>query len=175
MNGHRLGPKRLLCKLAKTPKEKEPIPVSAGKATSDDSPRARPVSTSNTARGSSTASSVSLTVTVSSSRTLPSVSRSSSTPNLPSNNPRPYAKASNSSAQRKHSSTNLYITGLQPSDTERTFNSPFTFFFQCVICHLVLHGFPRTPQKFSNLMAFWWLAFFSGLLPPFFFFSVFSC
>lgn len=40
MDGHRLGAKRLLCKLANSAKSKDMVPVSEGKASSDESPRA---------------------------------------------------------------------------------------------------------------------------------------
>lgn len=137
MDGHKISTKRLLCKLANFPKEKETIPeVSAGKATSDDSPRpqpgrpTRPSRTTNDRRAaaghrptntSPTRTSEQLPIsTLSSSRSLPGVSRSSSTPNLPSAPSSAKNKPGSLVSSPRRLSTNLYIKSLLPSDTEGT-------------------------------------------------------
>lgn len=112
MDGHRVGAKRLLCKLANSPKEKEAIPVNPGKASSDEPPRQ--TNKKPTLRHASYP-------------ILPQAS-SSYAPNPPrdpvlrptSSPPAPLRTSTSSILQVKQPSTNLYIKSLLPNDTEGT-------------------------------------------------------
>lgn len=137
MDGHRIGTKKLLCKLANSPKEKEAVPVSAGKTADDGSPRHRPAahkgatssgthhhmlvsspSMPNTATNAGIPSNYAgntSTLNMASSSAMPQpVLRSSSTPNLPAS----YARAAIHLPRTP--STNLYLKGLLSGDTEGT-------------------------------------------------------
>lgn len=114
MDGHRVGAKRLLCKLANSPKEKGSIPVSPGKASADE-----PIK--NSARHASSPSLASP-----SSSGSASSSPRASPPNPPRSNSAPIHPHALTAAilQSKQPSTNLYIKSLLPDDNEGAQQNP---------------------------------------------------
>lgn len=109
MDGHRLGAKRLLCKLANSARTKDGVPVlSEGKAPSDETP------------------SVPEELSLSASMASPARSSASSSESIPRTDSSSASLSPRFSATShgKTPSTNLYIKNLVTTDSEGTLNCP---------------------------------------------------